>query len=102
MSEFGGRTLNSSYGSQFHVNPKDVPEAMDLMHWYEAKGKDAQVESISNKVLFPSIRRLVLCFIFTLSVWFLRDPVALARAATHAKCSRVSRKNVSDTAKRSE
>lgn len=49
VSEFGGRTLNSSFNSTFHINPAKLPEADMLRVWYDDKGKDAQVESISTQ-----------------------------------------------------
>lgn len=47
VSEFGGRSLNSSFSSHFFVNP-DIKETKDLREWYDSKGVNAQVVSISE------------------------------------------------------
>lgn len=47
VSDFGGKSLNTTYGSHFFVNP-DRQEAHNLRQWYDTQGKDATIESISK------------------------------------------------------
>jgi len=47
VSDFGGKSLNTTYGSTFFVNP-DRQEAHKLREWYDTQGKNATVESISK------------------------------------------------------
>jgi replication factor A1 len=47
VGDFGGRTLSSGFNSQIFVNP-DIKETKELKHWYESKGANASVVSISE------------------------------------------------------
>mmetsp|Transcript_5388 Transcript_5388/g.8464 ORF Transcript_5388/g.8464 Transcript_5388/m.8464 type:complete len:593 (+) Transcript_5388:36-1814(+) len=47
VSDFGGKSLNTTFGSHYFVNP-DRPEAHQLSQWYNDQGKNAAVESISK------------------------------------------------------
>lgn len=47
VSDFGGKSLNTTYGSHFFVNP-DRQETNSLRDWYDKQGKDATIESISK------------------------------------------------------
>jgi replication factor A1 len=48
VSDFGGKSLNASFGSHFFVNP-DIKEAHELRAWFDSKGKDAHIKSISDQ-----------------------------------------------------
>jgi len=47
VSEFGGRSLGTTFGGDFYLEPENTKEVQDLKQWYENKGRNAQVESIS-------------------------------------------------------
>lgn len=47
VSDFGGRSLSATFGSQIFVNP-DRPEAHTLRQWYDTFGKNAEVQSLSK------------------------------------------------------
>lgn len=46
-SDFGGKSLNTTFGSHFFVNP-NRQEAHHLRQWWDTQGKSAAVESISK------------------------------------------------------
>jgi replication factor A1 len=48
VSDFGGRTLSTTFQSQIFVNP-DRAEAHELKAWFDHDGKNANLESLSNK-----------------------------------------------------
>lgn len=48
VSEFGGRSLSTSFSSRIYPN-LDRPEAHDLRQWYDSQGRGAVTESISKK-----------------------------------------------------
>jgi len=47
ISDYNGLSLSTVSGSQTHINP-DVPEAYRLRGWYDAKGHDAPLKSLSG------------------------------------------------------
>lgn len=48
VSDFGGKSLNASFGSQIFMN-MDVPRAHELRSWYDTKGRSATVETLSGQ-----------------------------------------------------
>ena len=48
VSDFGGRSLSTTFSSVIEVNP-DIPEAHSLKGWYDGAGKNEKTQSISTK-----------------------------------------------------
>jgi len=47
VSNFGGKSLSTGFGSQIFINP-ELPEAFQLRSWYDSQGRESRFESISN------------------------------------------------------
>lgn len=48
VSDFGGRSLSTTFSSVMVVNP-DIPEAHMLRGWYDSAGKNEKTQSISGR-----------------------------------------------------
>ena len=46
VSDYGGRSLSMGNGAQ--VNPQDLPEAVQLQHWWQSGGQSATATSLSR------------------------------------------------------
>lgn len=48
VSDFGGRSLSSTFNSVLVINP-DIPEAHTLRGWFDSAGKNEEARSISGR-----------------------------------------------------
>jgi replication factor A1 len=48
VSDYGGRSLGYSFGSNMLINPASVPEAAALKNWFESGGANAPTKKMSS------------------------------------------------------
>ena len=50
ISNFGGKTLSTTFNSQIFLNPHDRPEAVRLQQWWAAQGGHTQFTALSQRM----------------------------------------------------